>query len=573
MDKSINSWNARLFSACLLLLFLLVPFYGHENMGGPHLALPFNVTGWAVLSWIIGLALFNLSSKRQFTYPVLWPFFVFFPLIVILTSLITTVDMPVEWIFRLLYILGGLFFFFALFQLPIKQKKLDDYLLVLVLSTGLQALIGTLHTIDISYFPSWLPNNPGFIPRGIFQQVNLLASFSVTGMCLCLYLISRPSFLTSSMFVKAVVAVCFSLVVYVVIASGSRVGLLSMFLAIPLIFLARYRQLKKHKLLLFIIGTMSIITIYAGQAGLSKTIDKTVKLTDESYSSARIEMYAIGIELAKKEPVSGYGIGSFLRAWNHQASDYMTRHPAVNLPKITVHPHNEILFWMIEGGFLSVLGIVVVILGVIIGICKCGFQRGGAYAAMLLPISLHTQVEHPFYTSSLHWFLWLFILFLVLRHQRKTVLLTLSASATKTLQLSGILLAVVVTLFMVNTMSAQLALYHFTHDKTMKPAHLQLALHNLYTSQAAEKVAMRTTLYAGVDRDDHAMVQKFEYWALAYVKKSPELKMYEDLISASLFLRPEGKGCDAIRAGYEMYIHNKTLKQAEQNCTDSEFLN
>jgi hypothetical protein len=95
---------------------------------------------------------------------------------------------------------------------------------------------------------------------------------------------------------------------------------------------------------------------------------------------------------------------------------------------------------------------------------------------------------------------------------------------------------------------------------------LFIALNNIYTKEYAEQLAMRSMLYHSIENNNAEKVSQFENWALDYVKASPELKMYEDLISASLFLRPKGKGCDAIDAGYQMYAHNKSLQEARLKC-------
>jgi len=558
--------QGRIFQGTLLALFLIVPFYSSDNIGGTGLTLTYNIPVWLIASWIMAAGLSVISIKQSFAHPKLWFFFVLFPSIVIVSSLMSDGSQSITWLFRQFYILGGLVFLFALFQFSVKQKSIDDILFVLVLATGLHALIGTLQTLGFEDLTFWIPSKD-FVPRGNFQQINVQVSFLVTGLITSLYLISRPGFRKRSTLTKLVVMVSFGLATYVIIASGSRVGLLAMFLGVPLVLWSRYHQLKHHKELLTIICIIACTAIVAGQAGLHRTLDKASTLSEKSYSTARVAMYTIGLELVAKEPVYGTGIGSFRRVWNKQSSDFVVRHPETVLPQSVGHPHNEILFWMIEGGISVVLGIFAVIIGIILALKQCGFQRGGAYAAMLLPISLHTQVELPFYISAVHWFLWLFLIYLVLRHQTKIVEINISKAATRLLQIVAIVFAFSATIFMVNTTRAQTDLYHFLYDKNVQPPYLQLALNNIYFKPMAEQVAMRSMLYASIENNDRARVKIFETWAQEYVEINPELKMYEDLISASVFLRPEGKGCDVIKEGLTMYAHNKPLQQAyKDNC-------
>lgn len=549
-----------------VLLFVFSPFYAQPNSGGSGLALTYNIAVWVAVSWIIMTGILTCVVNKRLIYPKLWLYLIIFPLIIIICSLMAQVTQPIEWLFRQAYILGGILFLFVLFQFDLKQTALDRVLFILVIATGLHALLGTMQIIAPEYLPSYFPPNKDLVPRGMFQQINVQASFLSTGLIVSLYLISRPSFKFTSLLIKSILVVMFTLAFYIVIASGSRVGLLSLFLGIPLVIWSRFDQLRCHKKILIMLLIGSCIGFIVGQAGLHKTLDKTFQQTESAYSASRLDMYSIGMELVAKEPIYGYGIGGFLRAWNTQASDYVSRHPETLLPPAVNHPHNEILFWIIEAGLPALIGIVVFMVGICAALLKCGLQRGGAYAAMLLPISLHTQVELPFYISSLHWFVWLFLIYLVLRHRTKTVNLNLSLAMTRLIQTVAVGLAVGVTLFMINTARAQANLYDFIYNKNAQPPYLQVALNNLYTKTYAEQLAMRSMLYASIENNDVSKVKTFETWALDYLTTRPELKMYEDLISASIFLRPVGKGCDAIAAGLAMYAHNKPLQLAYENC-------
>jgi O-antigen polymerase len=505
-------------------------------------------------------------SKARFNYPSLWLYLVIFPLFVIISSVLAEVSQPITWLFRQLYIFGGMLFLFALFQFQPKQKAVDQVLFLLVIATGLHALLGTMQIVAPQHLLSYFPPNTDLVPRGMFQQINVQASFLATGLLISLYLISRPSFRTTNLVVQTVIVIAFTFAFYIVVASGSRVGLLSLLLGIPLVVWSRFHQLRPHKILLIVLLLGSGGSFIAGQAGLYKTLDKTVQLTEKTYSMSRVAMYTIGVELVAKEPIHGYGIGGFLKAWNMQDSDFLSRHPETTLPQSVNHPHNETLFWMIEAGLPALFSIFVFAAGISFALYKCGFQRGGAYVAMLLPISLHTQVELPFYISSLHWFVWLFLIYLVLRHHTKTMKLNLSLAMTRLIQIGAVGSAIGVTLFMINTARAQADLYDFLHNKNAQAPYLQVALNNLYTKTYAEQIAMRSMLYASIENGDKGKVETFENWALDYVVTRPELKMYEDLISASIFLRPEGQGCDAIAAGRAMYGQNKPLQLAYEKC-------
>jgi len=558
----INRINYQLLIFALLVI--VSPLISHANHGGSGFALTFNISVWIVALIFCAGSFFIKSTLLNL--PKTWLWFILFPLFVVFSNFWVSPSDAADLLFTLVFILLGLLFLSRLFQLNLKNKDIDNWLFVLVIANAAQALISIFQIwLPLSFVSQFLHIANDSVPRGVFQQVNVNASFLVTGIAVSIYLVSRSWFNASNIFTKSTLFISYSLALYVVFASGSRVGLLALLLVIPLLFFSRFNQLKFRKKSIFILVLLALPSFFIGQAGLEKTVDKSMKLKEQSYSNARIAMYTIGTELVIKQPM-GYGMGNFLKAWNPQAADFVKRHPETSMPAYITHPHNEFLMWMIEGGLPALIGLLMVVVGIAIGLWQCGWQRGGAYAAMLIPISLHTQVELPFYLSSLHWFVWLFLVFVVLRHNTISVDLNLSSAAKKTVQLGVVIFAVLGTLFLVNTAHAQKDIYNFVKGIKTDTPHLSIALNNLYTKSYAERLAMRSMLYHSIENNNVNKVKQFEQWALAYVENSPELKMYEDLISASLFLRPAGKGCDAIEAGYQMYAHNKPLQEARLKC-------
>jgi len=204
---------------------------------------------------------------------------------------------------------------------------------------------------------------------------------------------------------------------FVIVYSGSRVGLLSLVISLLLLFIFRGRLLLRNKLLLLCAIIAITSGTIAGKSGMERSFAQTMNIAQGVSRDARINMYSIAFELIVQKPLLGHGIGNYLRVWNLQTGDYFARHPDAVLPLYITHPHNELVYWLIEGGVVIVLGILAAIVAVVLGLIRCGPRRAAGYTAILLPITLHTQVELPFYISSVHWFLWLFLIFVVLRHQ------------------------------------------------------------------------------------------------------------------------------------------------------------
>ena len=108
-------------------------------------------------------------------------FFIAVPAIIILNSIITGTSQPVAFFFREVFILGGLFFFFALVQFRLRQDQVEWILLTIALSTMIHSAIGILQIFKPELFGIWFATLGDDVPRGIFQQINVQVSFLATG--------------------------------------------------------------------------------------------------------------------------------------------------------------------------------------------------------------------------------------------------------------------------------------------------------------------------------------------------------------------------------------------------------
>ncbi len=316
---------------------------------------------------------------------------------------------------------------------------------------------------------------------------------------------------------------------------------------------------------------MAMVVIIGGSIqggkGFERVVNKTHEVTQGAAGSQRINMYTIALELVAKEPIHGHGIGNFLRVWGMQSGDYYQRNPDAALHPYVTHPHNELVYWLIEGGIISFAGIIAALGAILLALYRCGVQRGGAYTALLLPISLHTLVELPFYISAVHWFLWLFLLFLVLRHRTIGNSIPLSLSAMRLMKTTAILLCVGISYFMIHSARAQADIYSFATAKAgSKGPFLQIALNNLYSKPYAEELAMRSRLYAGIQAKDPDEVRRFTLWAESHIAVTPQLKMFEDLLNAHTFLQQVEAKCAVASTGAKMYPMNQVLQVLAKSC-------
>jgi O-antigen polymerase len=510
--------------------------------------------------------MFMVVARESIRLPQRSLYFIAAPVVIILSSIITGTSQPDVFLFRELFLVGGLLFFFSLFQFKPRQVQVELVLLTIALSTIIHSTIGILQIFYPEVFGSWFATAGDDVPRGVFQQINVQVTFLATGIAISFYLLSRPIAKRFNIIISCLLILSIGLGSFVIVYSGSRVGLLSLVISLFLLLLFRAKQLLQNKVLVL----CAIIAIASGSIlgknGLEQSIAKTANIARGESSVARITMYRIALELIAQEPIQGHGIGNFLRVWNLQASDYISRHPDATLPAYVDHPHNELVYWLIEGGLVIVSGILAAIVAVLMGLIRCGPKRAAGYTAMLLPITLHTQVELPFYISSLHWFLWLFLIFVIMRHGAYKKSLKLSNAANRLIQCTSIAIFVTSIYFLQHTRRAQADIMDFVTQKAIDTPYLQTALQNSYHKRLAQELAMRGLLYKGISTENRSYVAEYIQWAAKPLATEPKLILFEDLILAFSFLKDDEMKCKTLKRGLEMYAHNKSLRELNQSC-------
>ena len=115
-----SNFDFFLLLGCVVLLFAIAPLYYQPNWGGQGLELTFNMTTWAAATLIICCAILILVRRNMLILPRRYYFFISIPVIMFLVNLVTGTSQPVPYFFREAFIVGGLFFFFALFQFRLK---------------------------------------------------------------------------------------------------------------------------------------------------------------------------------------------------------------------------------------------------------------------------------------------------------------------------------------------------------------------------------------------------------------------------------------------------------------------
>lgn len=546
----------------LALLFLISPFYLAPSLGGTGFDLPFNITVWAAATLVIAYSVWYFCGQDKLILPANYKGLLALPVGILLAAALAGVQDPITWLFRIVYVMAGVIFLFGLFQFRLKNT--DRILLLIAVATLLHGLIGIIQLFQLPLLVNWIPRTQNIIASGVFQQVNVMASFLVTGILTCLYLCLRP-LAYKRLKLKVFLLVIISITTYVMVSTGSRIGLLSGVLGLLMLLIAYRKQVSKNWKTVVSALLIIIVASWLAKEGLHQTLDKSYRLVDAQYSDQRLSIYRISFDAITQAPIKGHGIGSFVEQFGLASWGFYQQHPTAELPTYIAHPHNELLQWAMEGGMLALLGILIAMLSVLWFAIKNKHQRVVVYLALLLPITFHTQVEHPFYISSLHWFVWLTLLFVLLNHYPLIKQNSLSLVANKSLRGFAIVLLLISLAFLWQTSHAQQQLYKYIIQSQQSPV-LDQALDNLYFKPYVEQIVMRTHLHDAIGKKDAEKLLQIVDWLEVELEKKPELKLFEDVINGYFALEMEKDRCEIVKQSLLYYPANKVLQNLQADC-------
>ncbi|MEB5978548.1 PglL family O-oligosaccharyltransferase [Enterobacter vonholyi] len=378
------------------------------NSGDYGMNLPMNLLSWGVIS-LLGLFIWlspgmksiritstfflMLASAILFTLPALWSpheaLFIAYP--------------------RLAGIWGGVIAYLALLQQPAGEKKTVILLYLLASS----AMVEYCLSLAGFYFPQYLPfplnslaeKYSGYAP-GIFQQVNVTASFLATGLSAFLYLLADErrrlyNRKTESLRCMAI-SVSIMLLSSMLVIFHSRIGWIGGITAIissSLLFgQPHFRQCttRCRRVLIILLPTLGGLF---GTLILKQSVVES--LLHEGSNHQRLLTMVYTLRMISIHPWRGWGLGMFESAFQHFMASLPGENPSHEMMQ---HPHNETLFIWAEGGMPALLGGLALLYGWFVIFRQRKYLWQWAALLTTLPILLHTQVEFPLYYSVAHFF-------------------------------------------------------------------------------------------------------------------------------------------------------------------------
>ncbi|KLV06147.1 ligase [Photobacterium aquae] len=536
-DKGISKPLIKPFLVALGCLFLLTMHYFQPHPAGTGLALPSNAMSWIPLSLALGVGLLEISRQRIWRYSRL-------TVVLLISCLLLTLPLaypqanPVQALPRLLGLWSGMLLFIALQQFAFNLKQRQALLWMLLIAIWMQAVWGWVQLILQSPFSPFASlADLSLNPAGIFPNNTTMASFLATGLALSAYLLARIPMYRGKwswrqLFLLLTPVVTIPLLVILSSKTGWLAAVIASCLMLP--YLRHFAARAQGRMWFLMVMLGLSIALHIGTQ-----IEWTPPDDSQTLAGLPVSHLSQAVAMLENQPLTGYGYGTFTTNYLLQTAQWHQLDPSqpAGLPTLH-HPHNELLFWAVEGGIVPLLGIFLATAAVLFKVKKARHGTRLALLGLFFPIVLHIQLEYPFYYSLVHWITFVILIYWVDN---------LTAKYHKTplkhivpIRVSAWILPLIVTTFMTTSLYSGQLLSRFENNPEGN-IDLLLKVNNPWAWQNRyEWDLYQAQLQIGMANDNDQLVNEFIHWANIKAKTWTRPKLYRQLIVAYTFIdKPE----------------------------------
>lgn len=518
--------SSRLFWVFLATYTIFGMHFFMHNQGGSGLYLPFNMVGWAFFSVLIALGVWYLTATKQLILSHSYRWFLGGFAILFLPFLNQNAEWNMSAESRFLAISAGLLLFFSFSQFQFSQKQRHDLLYFLLVAVAIELSLGLVQFFLLKE-GNWFGYNVKVNrPYGIFQKDSVFSSFLSAGVAISFYLMRWDSRVKTSRWKQALLSFILLSTPILLVQIQSRAGVYGaafvLICMLPILW-RHNRQFFWWSILLFGVGVFSGFMIF----NPARSVESY-----EATTSFRKLYWSHLLSMFSQSPWLGHGYGSFEYTFLHDFYAPENIRPNMRLMEENLdHPHNEILFWLHEGGLVAVIGLLVIAIGYIRTLFKCsGWAKRISLFALVLPLLFHSMVEYPFYHSVAHFFF--FIVFLWLADAESGQQKAIDCHYWFLARMLALMIPLLVVPFMLTGLQAASVLTKYDRMKDKNPQILDQIINPLPWMNLYEFQMRSAQLTFSAAMHDKAGLESFADWAKGFLHTTPRAAVYAQLVFA-----------------------------------------
>ena len=532
---------------CASYWLLGMHFFMH-NPGGAGLYLPFNSWGWMFASLAIGLGLWQVTLRQRLVFSPLQAGLWIGALLLLLPMLYPGFSFKDYAIPRLLGLFAGLLFLFGWYQWQLSRVQRDRLLYLLLVAIAIQAVLGLVQYYLLTP-GNWIGyDTQANRPYGIFQQPNVMATFMASGMALAIWLGLRAE--GGRVLLMLRYGVIFAATLLLVVLQ-SRVGQLGGVLALCFLL----PQLHRQRLLWRI---LALVLLAVALGLLSQYVMAGVKRGIEIYQSGGVRTlyWSYAAKLIAEAPWSGWGYGSFESVFLHQYMADKALNPAMLQIEYNLdHPHNELLYWGVEGGIAPMVGMLIMGVTLLWRLARVRWVNAMALLALVTPILLHTQTEYPLYHAIVLWWLLLTLIYIIDSEIEETHLASSGVSSWwelacrpwLLLRFMAVTIPLLVVPFMLTALHTAWVVTQYERGGYKEPTQLLDIINPMAWLTRVEFDVNSVRLMVGLQTNNKAELAAYLAWGQAFVSHTPRANIYANMVIA-LNALGQSQQADAMRA-------------------------
>lgn len=521
--------TTKIFGVVSVLYWLLGLHFFMHNPGGAGLYLPFNAWGWIFASLVIGLGLWQVTLQQRLIFSSLQTWLWLGGFLLLLPMAYPGFELKDYAIPRLLGLFAGLLFLFCLYQWQLACQARDKLLYLLLGAVAIEALLGLVQYYLLTP-GNWLGyDTRANRPYGIFQQPNVMATFMATGLSLAIWLELRGN---ANVWLRGlrygVILAASVLLVVLQSRVGQLGGVVALILLVP--------QLHRQRLLVRMLGLV-LLGIAVGLASQYWVSGVNRGMSVYLSGGARSDIWPFSLHLLLQNWLLGVGYGGFEATFFHAYTAALQVDPNVGMAIYNLdHPHNEFLYWAVEGGLAPMIGMALMGGALLWRLARAGWFKGAALLALVTPILLHTQTEYPLYHAIALWWA-LLLLTHVLDAEVEEGMQTASwheyvYRPWLLLRFMAIAIPVLVVPFMLTAIHTAWVVTKYERGGYKDPTLLLDVVNPMAWLTRVEFDVNSVRLMVGLQTDNKAELEAYLDWGQAFVRHTPRANIYANMVIA-----------------------------------------